>query len=422
MSLPSHHRHRCLLLAITSLALGCGKPDQIQTYTVAKEPAPLAAGEVASATGNNPAQPAAATDRMLAAILPDGGRAWFFKVVGPMAAIDKHAEAIDGFFASVRPAGDKPLPAWKLPEGWTQQPGNEFRAATIVIPGDKPLDLTVSTLGWSGSQDDLLLNINRWRGQMQLAKIGPQQLAESTREVKAGDATITVVDLTGRFQSGMTPPFAGRAPFAGGANAPPGLNPSAPNAPAGPAELPAGHPPLAPDSAKAASAPAIAPRGPAQSDVPKFTLPEKWKVLPIEEGSMRKAAFDVADGSKQALITVTQFSARVPAMADPLQNVNRWRGEIGLSRVDDDTLEKVTESIEVGGEKATFMAAIPDTTKPEESQVEQATLAAMVRVGDEMWFFKMKGNRDLVAAEQQNFRDFLKSVRFTAGPGAPDGN
>ena len=40
------------------------------------------------------------------------------------------------------------------------------------------------------------------------------------------------------------------------------------------------------------------------------------------------------------------------------------------------------------------MAAMPDASKPEESQVDRATLAAMVHDGDRIWFFKMIGDRD----------------------------
>ena len=67
-------------------------------------------------------------------------------------------------------------------------------------------------------------------------------------------------------------------------------------------------------------------------------------------------------------------------------------------------------------------AAIPDAAKREESQVDRATLAAMVPHAGRIWFIKMIGSPDLVAAEQEHFKDFLKSVRFTADGGAPDGN
>jgi hypothetical protein len=423
MSLPyQYRRSSCvLLLAITSL--GCGNADKIESYTVDKQPRPAEtrpAGEVAATTANNPATPAgSATDRMLAAILPDGQRAWFFKVVGSAIAVDKHADELAEFFASIRPAGNEPLPTWKLPADWTQQPGNEFRAATIVIPGEKPLELTVSTLPWTGSQEQLLSNINRWRGQLQLPPIEAEQLAATTHAVKAGDATMTVVDLAGRFQSGgMTPPFAGGARFAGGGDVGAASRASQDETPR---DLPAGHPPIGPPTGSAGTR-ATAPDNVAKPEdaVPGFDLPKSWRVLPAE--GMRRAAFSVADGSKQAIITVIELSAKAPRVADTLDNVNRWRGEVGLARVEKDSLGKVTESMKIGGQDATYMAAIPDASKPEESQIPRATLAAMVPDGERIWFFKMTGARELVAAEQQHFKDFLKSVRFTGDRGATDGN
>jgi len=182
--------------------------------------------------------------------------------------------------------------------------------------------------------------------------------------------------------------------------------------------LPAGHPP---GDASVESAPdASSNIARSQSSDPAFDLPKTWRILPAD--GMRKAAFSVADGSKQAVITVIELSTKAPRVADPLDNVNRWRGEVGLPRVDKDSLAEVTESMKIGGLDATYMAAIPDASKPEESQIPRATLAAMVRDGERIWFFKMNGARELVAAEQQNFRDFLKSVRFTTDRGATDGN
>ena len=123
-----------------------------------------------------------------------------------------------------------------------------------------------------------------------------------------------------------------------------------------------------------------------------------------------------------ARVTVSEFPAKAPMIADPLANVNRWRAEIGLAPVDKAALAKITQSIVVDGQAATYMPAIPDASKTEESAAGQATLGAMVPHGDRVWFFKIKGDRDLVAAEQERFKDFLKSVRFTADRGATDGN
>ena len=366
--LRSAARRGAFLWAAMALVSGGCRPEAaIRTYTVPKESPPLTLASAES------------TDRMLAAVLPDGERAWFFKVVGPQAAIDAQAETIESFFASVRRAAGKPLPDWQLPAGWQQQGPSGMRAATLQIPNDtKPLELTVTQLGWTGTPEELLSNVNRWRGQMQLPTIGADGLAECTRKLEARDATLTVVDLVGRLQAtGMTPPFAGGA------------------AP----QLPAGHPPTD------ASAPLT------------FDVPEGWIELPA--GGMRRAAFGVIDGDERALVTVLDFPVDAgPKMADPLENVNRWRAEVGLEPTAADALDAETRPIEIGGVAGRYLEAIPDAAK----QADRATLAAMLRRGDVMWFFKLTGDRALVAAQRDHFKAFLESVEFTPQGGATNGN
>ena len=63
---------------------------------------------------------------MLAAILPAGGQAWFFKAVGPIADIDKHEKEINDFFAALTLAADGRA-NWKLPAGWKEEAGTGIR-------------------------------------------------------------------------------------------------------------------------------------------------------------------------------------------------------------------------------------------------------------------------------------------------------
>ncbi|HMC12601.1 MAG TPA: hypothetical protein VKH44_14980, partial [Pirellulaceae bacterium] len=192
-----------ILAAALAYALGCQKAEQIHTYIVPKE---TKATAVADATDTKPGEP---TDRMLAAILPAGGQAWFFKAVGPIADIDKHEKEINDFFANLTLAPDGRV-NWKLPAGWKEEAGNGIRLATIVVPGDKRLEITVSTATWSDSQKSMLDNVNRWRGQLQLPPVTAKQLPDVSHESKAGERPITIVDMRGQFKSGgMTPPFAG---------------------------------------------------------------------------------------------------------------------------------------------------------------------------------------------------------------------
>ena len=391
---------------------GCGDDAQIRSYTVAKEAEPPAA-----ASPSPPAAPGAATDRMLSAILPADGQAWFFKVVGPMAAVDKHADEITKFLSGIR-LDESGRARWTLPSGWKEDPPQAMRAATFWVPtDDKPLEISVTTLPWRGTQDELLSNVNRWRGQLQLPAIEAPGLAEVTRELDAGDAKMTLVDLRGKFQgSGMM-----GGPFAGGVGAASGSTELAEvrAAPGSPNELPAGHPPIDASNQSQSVAPPSAASDP---NLPKFEVPQSWQQRP-PASVMRKAEFGIADGQKQAIVTLIDFPTNAgPMIADPLQNVNRWRAEVGLTAITAEALDQELEKLEIDGQPATYVKLIPDAEKPEQSQADRATLAAMVSSGDRIWFVKMTGNRELVAAQEDQFKSFLKSFRFPADGGANDGN
>ena len=109
------------------------------------------------------------------------------------------------------------------------------------------------------------------------------------------------------------------------------------------------------------------------------------------------------------------------AMSDPLTNLNRWRGELGMETITEENLPGQFEAIDLGDAKGDFVALFP------ENDAGQATLVAMAERDGLIWFFKMKGDRDLVATQQGNFRRFLKSVHFapaseSATSGGNDGN
>jgi hypothetical protein len=390
------------VLAATLAANGCRRAEEIQSYNVPKE----VREQVVEAS-----VPADATDRMLAGVLPDGDRAWFFKVTGPLVAIDSQALAIETFFASVRPAPGKPHPDWQVPSGWQEQLGSGMRAATLMIPaGEQSLELSVTALPWQGAPGELLSNVNRWRGQMQMPPTDERGLAECTRDLKAGDTTMTVVDLSGRFQNTMTPPFAGG-----------GAKPAAPNPTAAANQnqsaLPPGHPPIQGQGMMAAPATST----PAATAPFKFELPAGWEERPAS--GMRKAEFRIVRDGKTATLTAIDFTADAgPMMADPIANVKRWRGEVGLPPASDEELAKTIEAIKVGGAEAKFVDAVPDPSQANQSQAQEGTLAAMVTHGDTIWFLKLRGDRELVAAERDNFKKFLASVEFPGAGGANDGD
>jgi hypothetical protein len=211
---------RLTMLLVLSLAVvvGCQKREEITRYTVAK-PLPLAplANNSPHAAGAIPDQPPSGepTDRTLAAIVPLVPQGWFFKLTGPTRAIATHEEAFTNFLKSVRFPSDG-NPTWTLPEGWQQQAGNQIRYATLLIPADgKPLELSVTALPNSGGDDDeyVLVNVNRWRGQLRLPPIEKEQLSGESTKIALDGATATLVNLVGH----AAPNTMGRPPFVSGA-------------------------------------------------------------------------------------------------------------------------------------------------------------------------------------------------------------
>ena len=393
---PSSNHRRAVAVAVCLMTIGCQPAEQIHTYNVPKE----TVSHVAAASPS--AEP---TDRMLAAVLPDGNKAWFFKIVTPLTEINERADKVTEFFASVRIAAGKPHPDWQLPAGWEEQPGTGMRIATIMIPtSGKPLEMSVTSLPWSGTQADLLSNVNRWRGQLQLAPIGTSGLADCTRELAGDGAKLTIVDLLGRMQStGMTPPFA-----VGGLASPDGAPDVNLAAPPSVSEMPAGHP-------------AFSRSGAADKISVEYESPAGWQSLPAS--GIRRAVFRVTDGAREAMVTVIDFPAGAgPMIADPLSNVNRWRSEVGLEPLTADDLSTATEPIEIASLQASYVEAIPAASKSQESKADHGTLAAMAASGDVVWFFKITGDRDLVVAHRDQFKSFLKSVRFTARDEPSNGN
>ena len=150
---------------------------------------------------------------MLAAIVPHKDRAWFFKVTGPMASVAKEHDQFVDFVKGVRFEGDGKEPNWTLPEGWTEQPGDALRHATLTIPAeDGPLELSVTGLDKLPGHDDeyALSNINRWRGQMGLPPTTNSAVKTEAMRFEVAGETATMVNLEGNQASGGT----GRGPFA----------------------------------------------------------------------------------------------------------------------------------------------------------------------------------------------------------------
>ena len=157
-----------------------------------------------------------------------------------------------------------------------------------------------------------------------------------------------------------------------------------------PAALPPGHPDMAGATPKL-----------------QWTLPAGWHEAPL--GAMRVGSFSVpGNGGKTADVSIVPLGGQG---GNDLDNVNRWRGQVGLGPVSADELTKLAQPVVAAGQPAQlYELAGENPGSGEKSRM----LAVIQRREDTSWFFKMTGDDNLVAQQKPAFVEFLKSLSFPA--------
>jgi hypothetical protein len=359
--------NRCLLVAL-GLALvttaGCQRGEEISTYTTPRQQPPRPPIDYAAFSQQ--------LDRTLAAILPQGQRAWFFKLAAPAPVMDRHRIDFIEFLKTLTAAeSDNEPPAWKLPEGWKEREAtSEFITTVLTLPDeDGPVELSVSSLELSGEwQDFLTKNVNRWLGQLSQGPLDAATIAQLAQPVSTPAGRATVSELAGVNQKAH-----GANPHAAMTNPHAGMTTSSPLEPQASSEL-------------------------------KYETPKDWQ--PGRTSAMRAAAFDIVDGEHKAEVTVIALPTSAgPQITDVDANVQRWAGQVGLANL---TVADAVEQVAIDGAEGTYVALLG----PEDGEQPTGLLAAMVERDGQVWFFKLFGDRSLVESQERTFREFLASVRF----------
>ncbi|HEX3657892.1 MAG TPA: hypothetical protein VHV55_19040 [Pirellulales bacterium] len=375
------------------LLAGCGGSEHIDHYSTPKPEAidrqhGIVPGEQQARA---PAEPV--PTRMLAAVVLHARQGWFFKLTGPPKAIEDQATAFRKFVESLHFV--RSLPKWELPSGWREEPGTAMRFATIRVPSaEHSLELSVINLPNDNEDKDqyLLANINRWRSQLGLPPTVSAELPKQITTLKLKEGEASLVDFEGEMASGggMGGPFAGRrrGPFSGDVTA----------------EGRAPHPPMTAETSEA---------GGEQPAEIHFDTPPGWKQAPA--GGMRKAAFDIGDPEKHALVTVIDLGSEAGGL---LANVNRWRGQLQLPEISEDELHSHVKQLPVDEKKGQYIELFGLATV----EPRQGTLAVMVEHGGKNWFVKLSGDASIVRREKPHFEHFVKSLHFGEAKGASNGN
>ncbi len=302
--------------------------------------------------------------------------------------------------------------AWAVPAAWKAKPPSELRKASFDAFGPAGDRADVSVISFPGTGGDDLANVNRWRGQLQLAPVEAGALASQTSILQAPAGQLVVVDLTGTLASDPSPQrmigawlrqpgqtwffkivgpvsavaaqkdafsaflrsvsASGPAPVAGG--------------------LPSGHPALA--ESPLSSVPIQADRSSASLT---WQAPASWRAGPAN--AMRKGSY-LLDAAGSATLAISAFPGDVGGIA---ANVNRWRGQVGLPPLAEAEAQAATQTITAHG--LTFVVA--DAAAPGGPRI----LAALVPWQGATWFFKVSGPDEAVGRAKPEFLQFLQSIQ-----------
>jgi hypothetical protein len=347
---------------VAALLVSCEKNSEIKVYRVSKAPLEQSAPQQQDAMPTNTAAPRMPAD------LP--------------------------------PAAET---AVTTPPNWEPQPLSQMRQASFLVKGDNGAVADVSFVSLGSAAGSVLENVNRWLGQLGQPPITEQKLGEMAQRQHTSLGDVIIVDLAG-FRDNADPARDGRIIAAMVTTANSTLffkmrgNADLTEAQKGDfikwvagvcnAQTQAGPPQMAAEPPQTTSAPPI-----------KWKTPEGWTEVPPT--SMRYASFSAsADEEGKIDISVVTFPGDGGSDAD---NINRWRGQMGLAPVDANAVTSQVAPLKTGDTTFSTTDIAGNKTR---------TIAAWTRRDGRVWFFKATGPTAAIEKEKPNFVKFIESVRF----------
>lgn len=129
-----------------------------------------------------------------------------------------------------------------------------------------------------------------------------------------------------------------------------------------------------------------------------YQTPDSWTEFP--PSSIRKANFTIDNTSGTAEVSITVFPGDV---GGTLANINRWRQQIGLSSIDQVSLNENISSIIISNHQGYFTKLEGNT---------ESILGGILPFHGSTWFIKMQGDILAIDEEVDTFKSFLSSIRI----------
>jgi len=151
--------------------------------------------------------------------------------------------------------------------------------------------------------------------------------------------------------------------------------------------------PAAPSSNGTANVPSI------------WTVPTGWQSIPPSQFLLVEFSVPGANGAKAEVNVATMGGTG----GGVLPNVNRWRGQLGLNAIAEGDLTQLAQPLDVPGGKATlvdFEGVNAKTGSP------TRLVAVIVLQNDQAWFYKLMGDKQVVAQQKDAFTKFIQSANY----------
>ena len=308
------------------------------------------------------------------------------------------------------------------PPGWQQVASSQFRDPNFVIGPNGEIECYVSVLGGSGG--GLLINANRWRGQMGRAEFSPEEFAALPRATVLGHEAV-IVDFNGDFAGmgaeqakpgyrlvgalieapdraifiKMTGPDAAveaqKDNFALFAQS---LRETTPTAAIEQPAQSAGEPPVeteTPSTEESADASGFT-----------WTVPAGW-TADAQTSPMRLVTFRFGPGGAGECYV----SSLPGAAGGRLENFNRWLAQMGSEPLQESELDLQPTLFMFDEEIPMLIATGTYTGMGGESRADHVMVGAIATVGEESIFVKLIAPETVGKDNMRNFQAFCASLK-----------
>jgi hypothetical protein len=276
-----------------------------------------------------------------------------------------------------------------------------MRQASFLVHGDNGSLADISLVSLGAAAGNVLDNVNRWLGQLAESPITADKLAALIQKLHTPSGDVDIIDISGQPENG-DPSKDGRIVAA----IAPDEGKTSFYKMRGNADLVGIEKPNFLKWISAVRSDTGRDQSMLQADASIADKPEiKWEVpagwSPAPASAMRYASFTSADDNGGKIdISIVTFPGDG---GNDLDNVNRWRKQIGLTPANESALSAVVIPLKTAGENFSSVDIAGTNSR---------MLAAWTRHGGRAWFVKLTGPAAAVEKEKANFVKFIQSIRF----------